>query len=180
MRPLTSGPAATSAVVSDRGGAGRDAVASKADSPVIPSVTLPEFVLGQAHQRGDKRALVDAITGRALTYRELAIDVRRVGAGLAAQGVRAGDVVALCAPNSIEFVVAWYAASMVGATLTTLNPAFRGEEITQLLRQARARWLVTSVELFKEKMHLCAVAAGVRQTFVLGGSGPAANRRDSV
>ena len=170
MRPLTSGPAATSAVVSDRGGAGRDVVASKADSPVIPSVTLPEFVLGQAHQRGDKRALVDAITGRVLTYRELAIDVRRVGAGLAAQGVRAGDVVALCAPNSIEFVVAWYAASMVGATLTTLNPAFRGEEITQLLRQARARWLVTSVELFKEKMHLCAVAAGVRQTFVLGGA----------
>jgi acyl-CoA synthetase (AMP-forming)/AMP-acid ligase II len=170
MRPLTSGPA-TSAVVSSRGGAGRGVVASEADSPVIPSVTLPEFVLGQAHRRRDKRALVDATTGRALTYRELAIDVRRVGAGLAAHGVRAGDVVALCAPNSIEFVVAWYAASMVGATLTTLNPAFQGEEITPLLRQARARWLVTSVELFEEKMHLCAVAAGVRQTFVLGAVG---------
>ena len=45
--------------------------------------------------------------------------------------IRVGaDVVALCAPNSIEFVVAWYAASMAGAILTTLNPAFRGEEIT--------------------------------------------------
>ena len=143
-------------------------MASRADSPVVPSVTLPEFVLGQAHQRGDKQALVDATTGRTLTYRELAIDVRRVSAGLAAHGVRSGDVVALCAPNSIEFVVAWHAASMAGATLTTLNPAFRGEEITQLLRQARARWLVTSVELFEEKMHLCAIAAGVRQTFVLG------------
>jgi acyl-CoA synthetase (AMP-forming)/AMP-acid ligase II len=168
MRPLTSGPAATSAVVSGRRGAGRGAVAKKAGNPVIPSVTLPEFVLGEAPQRGDKRALVDATTGRTLTYRELAIDVRRVGAGLAAHGVQPGDVVALCAPNSIEFVVAWYAASMVGATLTTVNPAFRGEEITQLLRQARARWLVTSVELFEEKVRLCAVAAGVRQTFVLG------------
>ena len=168
MRPLTSGPAATSAVVSGRRGAGRGAVAKKAVSPVIPSVTLPEFVLGQAHQRGDKRALVDATTGRTLTYRELAIDVRRVGAGLAAHGVQPGDVVALCAPNSIEFVVAWYAASMVGAILTTVNPALRGEEITQLLCQARARWLVTSVELFEEKVRLCAVAAGVRQTFVLG------------
>jgi acyl-CoA synthetase (AMP-forming)/AMP-acid ligase II len=153
MRPLTSRPAVSSLC---------------SDDPVIPSATLPEFVLGQAHQRGDKRALVDAITGRALTYRELALDVRRVCARLAAHGVRAGDVVALCAPNSIEFVVAWYAASMVGAGLTTLNPALRSEEITQLLRQARARWLVTSVELFEEKMHLCAVAAGVRQTFVFG------------
>jgi acyl-CoA synthetase (AMP-forming)/AMP-acid ligase II len=168
MRPLTSGPAATSAVVRIPGGAGRGAVASKADSLVIPSVTLPYFVLGQADQRGDKRALVDAITGRTLTYRELAIDVRRVSAGLAAHGVQPGDVVALCAPNSIEFVVAWYAASMAGAILTTVNPAFHGEEITQLLRQARARWLVTSAELFEEKVRLCAVAAGVRQTFVLG------------
>jgi non-ribosomal peptide synthetase component F len=168
MKPLTSGPAATSAVVSGPGGAGRGAVAGQADSLVIPGVTLPEFVLGQARQRGGKRALVDATTGRTLTYRELAIDVRRVGAGLAAHGVQPGDVVALCAPNSIEFVVAWYAASMVGATLTTLNPAFRGEEIAQLLREARARWLVTSVELFEEKVGLCAVAAGVRQTFVLG------------
>ena len=168
MRPLTSGPAATSAVVSGRRRAGRGAVAKKAVSPLIPSVTLPEFVLGQAHQRGGKRALVDATTGRTLTYRELAVDVRRVGAGLAAHGVQPGDVVALCAPNSIEFVVAWYAASMVGAILTTVNPAFRGEEITQLLRQARARWLVTSVELFEEKVRLCAVAAGVRQAFVLG------------
>ena len=168
MRPLISGPAATLAVVSGRGGAGGGAFAGKTDSPVIPSVTLPEFVLGQAHQRGDKQALVDATTGRTLTYRELAIDVRRVSAGLAAHGVRSGDVVALCAPNSIEFVVAWYAASTVGATLTTLNPAFQGEEITHLLRQARARWLVTSVELFEEKVRLCAVAAGVRQTFVLG------------
>jgi acyl-CoA synthetase (AMP-forming)/AMP-acid ligase II len=168
MRPLTSGPAATSAVVNGPGGAGRGAVASKADSLVIPSVTLPDFVLGQAGRRGDKRALVDATTGPTLTYRELAIDVRRVGAGLAAHGVQPGDVVALCAPNSIEFVVAWYAASTVGATLTTLNPAFRGEEITQLLREARACWLVTSVELFEEKVRFCAVAAGVRQTFVLG------------
>jgi acyl-CoA synthetase (AMP-forming)/AMP-acid ligase II len=168
MTPLTSGPAATPAVVPGRGGTGRDPVASQAGSPVIPSVTLPEFVLGQARQRGGKRALVDATTGRALTYRELAADVRRVSAGLAARGVQPGDVVALCAPNSIEFVVAWYAASMAGAILTTLNPAFRSEEITQLLRQARVRWLVTSVELFEGKMHLCAVAAGVRQTFVLG------------
>ena len=171
MRPLTSRPAVSSPVVSGRGGAGRGVVAGKTDDPVIPSVTLPEFVLGQAGRRGGKRALVDAVTGRALTYRELAIDVRRVGAGFAAHGVRAGDVVALCAPNSIDFVVAWYAASTIGATLTTLNPAFRGEEIMPLLRQARARWLVTSAGLFEDKMHRCAVAAGVRQTFVLGAAG---------
>jgi acyl-CoA synthetase (AMP-forming)/AMP-acid ligase II len=51
---------------------------------------------------------------------------------------------------------------------TAVNPAFQGEEITQVLRQAGARWLVTSAELVEEKMHRCALAADVRQTFVLG------------
>ena len=143
-------------------------IGSEADHPVIPSVTLPEFVLGGVHQRGDKRALVDAMTGRSLSYRELAIAVGRVGAGLAAQGVRAGDVVALCAPNSIEFVVAWYAASTIGAILTTLNPLLTGEEITHLLRQSGARWLVTTAEQFDAKTRSCAIAAGVRKTVLVG------------
>ncbi len=41
------------------------------DAPVIPDATVPEFVLGQAHLRGGKRALVDASTGRELSYAEL-------------------------------------------------------------------------------------------------------------
>jgi hypothetical protein len=82
MRTVTSGPAVSSAVLSGPGGAGTGVLASGADDLVVPGVTLPEFVLGQARQRGGKRALVDAVTGRALMHRELAIDVRRVGAGL--------------------------------------------------------------------------------------------------
>jgi acyl-CoA synthetase (AMP-forming)/AMP-acid ligase II len=49
--------------------------------------------------------------GRELTYPELAAAVREGGAWLASRGVRAGDVLALCSPNRIEFVVTWYAAS---------------------------------------------------------------------
>ena len=93
MSPVTSGPAATPAIVSGRDGAGRVAVVGTTDSLVIPGVTLPEFVLGHADQHGDKRALVDGTTSRTLTYRELAIDVRRVSAGLAAHGVQRQPVV---------------------------------------------------------------------------------------
>ena len=95
--------------------------------PAIPEVTLPEYVLGTAAERGSKLALVEADSGRALTYAELADAVRRVGTGLANCGVGATDVVALCAPNSIDFVVGWYAASSIGATLTTVNPLSTGD-----------------------------------------------------
>src|SRR5215469_5515731 len=101
----------------------RDAAAGRARrAPEVPDLTLPQFVLGAAYRRGSKRALVDAATGRELSYAGLANAVQQAAAGLSARGVRPGDVLALCAPNCIEFVVAWYAATSVGAVVTTVNP----------------------------------------------------------
>ena len=70
-------------------------------SSPYPEVTLPEqsltsFVLTGAEEHGDKPAIVDGLTGRTLSYRELASEVRRVGSGLRARGVRHGDVLAMC------------------------------------------------------------------------------------
>jgi NAD(P)-dependent dehydrogenase (short-subunit alcohol dehydrogenase family) len=44
----------------------------RADAPAIPDMTLPDFVLARAHLRGAKRALVEAGSGRELTYAQLA------------------------------------------------------------------------------------------------------------
>ena len=38
----------------------------------VPAVSLPSYVLDGAAARGDKPALVDGPTGRALTYAQLA------------------------------------------------------------------------------------------------------------
>ena len=102
------------AVITEGGAAGR-----APQAPDIPDLTLPEFVLGAAHQYGGKRALVDAATGRELSYAELADAVREVGAGMSARGIRPGDVLALCTPNCLEFAVAWFAATSAGAIVTT-------------------------------------------------------------
>ena len=116
-------------------------------APAIPNVTLVEFVLGDATKHGDRRALVDAVSGRALSYSRLASLVRQSAGGLAIRGVRKGDVLGLCAPNSIEFIVAFYAASSVGAVVTTVNPQWTDEEISRQLAQAGARWLATTREV---------------------------------
>lgn len=137
-------------------------------APVIPDATVPEFVLGEAQLRGGKRALVDASSGHELTYAELADAVREGGSWLAAQGVRAGDVLALCSPNSIEFVLTWYAASSIGAVVTTVNPMSQDAEIVHQLRQSSARWLVTTGELFTLKFDAAARASGIEQTFLIG------------
>lgn len=134
----------------------------------VPDVTVPEFVFARAREWPDRRALVDAASSRTLSYRELADAVREVTGGLAARGVGAGDVVALCAPNSIEFVVSWLATSSAGAVVTTINPLSTSEEITRQLRQVNARWLVTTARLYEQRLADCARASGVIDSVVIG------------
>ena len=57
----------------------------KSSSPdvSIPDVPITEYVLRHAARLGDKAALIDAPTGRTLTYKQLADGVRQAAAGLA-------------------------------------------------------------------------------------------------
>jgi acyl-CoA synthetase (AMP-forming)/AMP-acid ligase II len=148
----------------------RDAAAGRTlPAPAIPDLTLPQFVLGAADRRGAKRALVDAATGHELSYTGLAVAVRESAAGLSARGVRPGDVLALCAPNCIEFAVACYAATSIGAVVTTVNPLCTGDEISRQLRQTGARWLVATSGTVEQKLRAVIPGTAIVETFVIGG-----------
>jgi acyl-CoA synthetase (AMP-forming)/AMP-acid ligase II len=139
-----------------------------AQAPDVPQLTLPEFVLGTARQRGTKRALVDAATGLELTYDELGDAVKEVAAGLSARGLRPGDVLALCAPNCVDFAISLYAASWAGSIVTTVNPLCTVDEIASQLRQTGARWLVTTAGLAEQKLRAATAMTAIKETFVIG------------
>ena len=139
----------------------------------VPEISLPGFVLARADQRGAAPAVIDAPTGRTLSYRELNDQVRRVAAGLRARGVAKGDVLALCSPNGPEFVVTYYAAASAGAAITTVNPVVTSSEMAAQLTAAGARWLVTTPEVFRDKGQQAAAGAGIRESFVYGAAGGA-------
>ena len=113
----------------------------------IPQRALSDLVLGAASSHSGKPALVDAATGRALTYCQLLDRVRQAAAGLAALGVRKGDVVALSAPNSPEFAVAFYAIVRLGAIVTPVNPANTSREVAHQLDDAGAKMLLAAAAL---------------------------------
>jgi acyl-CoA synthetase (AMP-forming)/AMP-acid ligase II len=136
--------------------------------PPVPDITLPEYVLAHARQRGSRRALVDAATGAELTYAELATAADEVSAVLAAHGVGPGDVLALCAPNSIDFVIACLAAISAGAVVTTVNPLWTETEITRQLRQAGARWLMGTADLLTGKLRGPIRETGIAESFAIG------------
>jgi acyl-CoA synthetase (AMP-forming)/AMP-acid ligase II len=142
-------------------------IASPYPDVSVPEQSLASFVLAGADDWGDKPAIVDGLTGRTLSYRELAADVRRVGWGLQQRGVRKGDVLAMCCPNSPDFPVAYYAALSVGAVVTTMNPMATAEDVAGQLEHSGARWLVTTPELL-EKLALAVAVAGLDDVFVFG------------
>ncbi len=133
---------------------------------LVPGWPFAEFVLAQAADRGAKPALVDAVSGHSLSYAGLAAEVRSIAEGLAAQGVQPGDVLALCAPNSIEFVVTLYAATSAGATVATVNPQRPSREIGRQLRSTRARWLVSTAGLARQKARAAARGTAATAAFL--------------
>jgi hypothetical protein len=72
----------------------------------IPDVPLTDFVLARAGGLGDKPALIDGLSGRTITYAQLAESVRAGAAGLAERGFGKGDIFAHYAPNLPEYAVA--------------------------------------------------------------------------
>lgn len=77
-----------------------------------------------------------------LSYARLKYRISKVSAIFLDQGVQAGDRVALVVNNSIEYVVAFYAAWKIGAIVVALNPQTKPHEIKSMLRQCNAKLLV--------------------------------------
>jgi len=134
----------------------------------MPAVPLTPFVLAGAHARGDKPALIDAASGRTITYRQLYDSVQAVAASLAARGLRKGDVFAIYSPNVPEYAVAFHAVSLIGGTLTTLNPVYTVAEVAHQLEDARAKYLLTVPALLDKAREAAAHAPHVEEIFVFG------------
>ena len=75
----------------------------------VPTSNLTEQVFGHAAKKPDAIAMADGLTGRTITYGDLLEQIRQTAAGLAARGIKKGDVVSLWSPNVPEWPVVFFA-----------------------------------------------------------------------
>jgi long-chain acyl-CoA synthetase len=106
-----------------------------------PPVRLDEIVARSAQRF--PRLTAYHFLGRTATYAQLHEAIERCAAGLAAQGVRAGDRVTIALPTSPQGVVAFYAVSRVGAVSSMIHPLSTPEEIEHYLNLSRSRLAIT-------------------------------------
>jgi acyl-CoA synthetase (AMP-forming)/AMP-acid ligase II len=133
----------------------------------IPEIPVTSFALRHAARLADKPALIDGPSGRVLTFGQLAINVRRVAAGLAELGLRKGDVAGILAPNSLDYVVAFHAITSVGGIAAPINPTYTVAETERHLREIGARCLFTSPDL-QERARELASSSDIREVIVFG------------
>lgn len=142
-------------------------IRSKFPDVEIPDLSLTDVVLAGAMGREEKLALIDAQSGRTITYTQLAESVQAVAGGLADRGFGRGEVFAHYAPNLPEYAVAFHAVATVGGVNTTANPLLTPDELATQLRDCGARLLVTMPELL-QKATAAAERSSVEEIFVYG------------
>ncbi|TPX70395.1 hypothetical protein SpCBS45565_g01785 [Spizellomyces sp. 'palustris'] len=149
----------------------------------IPCTDLYSFIFGQLSVCSSSvPALIDAATDEQVTYPELHARINRLAAGLSARWrIKKGDVVAIYAPNTIDFVISVYAIVRLGATVTTANAAYTSKELVYQLRDANAVAILTvpsALNVARESA--LSVGISTSRIAVMGsrGSGDAPHIRD--
>ena len=85
--------------------------------------------------------------GRVRTYGDLTDQMGRIAAWTQAQGLSRGDIVALIAPNCLEYIEIVLGLSEQGITVATLNPGLGLGELEQILEDCTPSLLLVHDDL---------------------------------
>jgi long-chain acyl-CoA synthetase len=93
----------------------------------LEALPIPTLLDRAAEAFADRPAL--SFEGRRWTYRQLVVLVDRATAGLQRHGLKSGDKVGLCLPNTPYFVIFYYAALKAGMVVVNYNPLYVVREL---------------------------------------------------
>lgn len=90
--------------------------------------------------------------GTQVTYGELNARADAMAHGLARKGLRPGDVCVLMMPNSVQWVVTYYALAKLGAVVLPINFLFRTGELNHILRDSGAKAFIGHKEYLDQPL----------------------------
>ena len=119
------------------------------------------FLSKRAHLNPSLEGMVDADSGRRLSYAEVNERANRTAHALKALDVRPGDRVALLMLNCPEFFESFFALAKIGAVVVPLNVRLVADELAWILEDSGARTLIYGEEFRPLVAHLHARSGDV-------------------
>ncbi|MGZ4437377.1 MAG: AMP-binding protein [Nocardioidaceae bacterium] len=104
---------------------------------------LSELLTRAADQHPDRVALVEAGSGRRVTWAQLEAEVDEVARGLAAMGLVGGYRVVVALSNRVEFVTTYLGTLRAGLVAVPVNPRSATGELVRMVADCGARVVVT-------------------------------------
>ena len=80
--------------------------------------------------------------GRVYSYKEFLKRIDRAALSFSRIGVKKGDIVTICMPNTPEGLISFYAVSKIGAISNMIHPLSGEEEIKNYLNSTKSKYLV--------------------------------------
>jgi long-chain acyl-CoA synthetase len=130
-------------------------------------LTIPAALAHAAERFSNRTAYIEGTAGtrRRVTWAELSRQSHEVSAGLVALGLGRGDRVAICAENGIDWIVAYLATAIAGATGVLVYYDLKGPEIIEQVTRPGCRFLITSESVLAK---LPEGVPGVETVIVIG------------
>lgn len=130
------------------------------------------IVVDTAAQRlGERVVLHHYETGRAVTYREAAEMMNRVGNALRGSGIEIENRVAILLDDSPEWAYAFWGALKIGAVATPLNTLLTEKDYAFFLGDSRAKVLFVGASHFDKIEGILSSLPYLRRVVVCNGSG---------
>jgi len=114
-----------------------------------PNLTIYELVEKTCNTYPNNYAL--EYYGKKITYRELLMKIKKTASSLLELGVKEGDRVTICMPNTPSAVVTFYAINMIGATASMIHPLSSENEIEFYLNESDSKYVLT-IDLVYNKL----------------------------
>ena len=108
-----------------------------------------------------------------MSYGELGRKIRCIASGLRRLGVQPGDRLALLMPNSVEYIVSYYAVLKIGAVAVPLNPLLREPEVGYIMEDCQAGGLIFHQQFASIVEALRSHLSFLRHTILVGDQGKA-------
>jgi len=108
--------------------------------------SIPQLLQQRASAAPEKVFLFSEADKRQFTYREFAQVVGRAAGMLAARGIGKGNVVSLLLPNSVEYIIAYFACWQLGALAGPVNGLLKAQEIEYVVSNSESKLMLVNSE----------------------------------
>lgn len=129
-----------------------------------PDCSMVDMVIQSAEKWPDNTAYV--YYGHKVTYKNFAKKIEKTARALKNYGVKEGDRVTICMPNTPEGITMVYAVNMVGAVCNMVHPLSSEKELEYYIKVAESKYVLVIDAVF-DKIYRLRDTAGLERIIVV-------------